>query len=56
VRMRIDKTSIHYLPTRDQPFKPTNDDFSDLQHLNRPGAQRFATWLAGEIAAQLTEK
>ena len=44
---------VVYLPVGDQSFRATNEHFSDLQHLNRRGADAFAIWLSGEIAQRL---
>jgi hypothetical protein len=46
-------TSVRYLPTSAQPFKPTRAHFTDMQHFNRPGAELFSDWLADEIAKEL---
>ena len=44
---------VAFIPADAEGFQPTNDHFSDLQHFNKPGADAFATWLAGEIAPRL---
>lgn len=46
-------TSVRYLPTSVQGFKPTRAHFTDMQHFNRPGAELFSDWLADEIAKEL---
>jgi hypothetical protein len=50
MRTALAGTNIRFIPFSEQPFQPTNEHFSDLQHLNRPGAERFSDWLAGVIA------
>jgi lysophospholipase L1-like esterase len=44
---------VAYWPVADQPFKPGDEHFSDLQHLNRPGAEEYARMLAEKIAQEL---
>lgn len=51
----IQGTSIRYIPCADQGFHPGLEHFTDIQHLNRAGAERYGDWLAGEIAAELGE-
>ncbi|MBC7782509.1 MAG: hypothetical protein H7144_01610 [Burkholderiales bacterium] len=40
---------VRFIPAEVQPFKLGEVHFSDLQHHNRPGAEIFGKWLAGEI-------
>ncbi len=49
VNSLIAGTSVRYIPTASQPFKPTHAHFTDMQHFNRPGAEAFSQWLATEI-------
>ena len=49
-------TGVGFIPSDKQGVHPTDDDFSDLQHLNRPGAEAFGIWLANEIAARLSHQ
>ncbi|MDB5328066.1 MAG: hypothetical protein JWM57_3635 [Phycisphaerales bacterium] len=49
-------TGVGFIPSDKQGVHPTDDDFSDLQHLNRPGAEAFGIWLANEIAARLSNQ
>ena len=44
---------VDFVPVSRQGFRPTDDHFSDLQHLNRSGAEGFATWLATETAKRI---
>lgn len=53
VRSLLQSTSIPYITTDEQRFAPGHEHFVDLQHLNRPGAERFSEWLAELIANSL---
>ncbi len=49
-------TEVRFVQVKDQPGEYTDEYFSDLQHHNRPGAERFSLWLAGEIADIMKSK
>lgn len=54
VQTLVNGTSIRFIPASEQSFQPGREDFVDLQHFNRPGAERFTDYLADLIAQHLT--
>jgi hypothetical protein len=53
VRAAVSGTAVQYVPADGIPLTMTDAEFSDLQHHNRPGAEKFSDWLAGLISQQL---
>jgi hypothetical protein len=45
---------VPFIPADEQNLSLTNSDFYDLQHLNRPGAEKFSRWLANRIADRMS--